>query len=78
MYASPVLAAGHLYFVGRQGTTVVVKDDATLEIVAVNELDDTLDASPVAVDTQLFLRGWKKLYCLEDKGAANSATGTAN
>lgn len=78
LYASPVLAAGHLYFVGRQGTTVVVKDDATLEIVAVNELDDTLDASPVAVDTQLFLRGWKKLYCLEDKGAANSATGTAN
>lgn len=66
LYASPVLAGGHLYFVGRQGTTVVVKDDASLEIVAVNQLDDTLDASPVAVDRQLFLRGWKKLYCLED------------
>ncbi len=66
LYASPILAGGHLYFVGRQGTTVVVKDDENLEVVAVNELDDTLDASPVAVDGQLFLRGWKKLYCLEE------------
>ena len=67
LYASPILANGHLYFTGRAGTTVVVKDNDSLDIVAVNELDDAIDASPVAVDNQLFLRSWNKLYCLQDK-----------
>ncbi len=66
MYASPILANGHFYFTSRDGTTVVIKDSADLEIVAVNEIDDVVDASPVAVDDQLFLRSWSKLYCIEN------------
>jgi outer membrane protein assembly factor BamB len=46
MYASPILAGGHFYFTSREGTTVVVKDNASLEVVAVNVLDDVIDASP--------------------------------
>jgi outer membrane protein assembly factor BamB len=65
MYASPILAGGHFYFTSREGTTVVLKDNESLEIVAVNALDDVIDASPVAVDDQLFLRSWNKLYCIE-------------
>ncbi|XZE19230.1 FG-GAP-like repeat-containing protein [Pirellulaceae bacterium SH449] len=66
MYASPILANGHFYFTSREGTTVVIKDNESLEIVAVNVLDDVIDASPVAVDDQLFLRSWNKLYCIEN------------
>lgn len=66
MYASPILAGGHFYFTSREGTTVVVKDNESLEVVAVNALDDVIDASPVAVDDQLFLRSWNKLYCIEN------------
>ncbi len=70
MYASPILAGGHFYFTSRDGTTVVVKDNDSLEVVAVNELDDVIDASPVAVDDQLFLRSWTKLYCIQNIPAA--------
>src|SRR5205814_6534094 len=34
VYASPVAAAGKLYLVGRDGTTVVIKDADQLEILA--------------------------------------------
>jgi outer membrane protein assembly factor BamB len=66
LYASPILANGHFYFTSREGTTVVVRDNENLDIVAVNELDDVVDASPVAVDDQLFLRSWTKLYCIQE------------
>ena len=70
LYASPMLANGHIYFAGRDGTTVVVKDNDNLDIVAVNVMEDAIDASPVAVNDQLFLRSWTKLYCLQEKGSA--------
>ncbi len=66
LYASPMVANGHIYFAGRLGTTVVVKDNENLDIVAVNELEDAIDASPVAVNDQLILRSWTKLYCFQD------------
>ena len=65
LYASPMIANGHLYFVGREGTTVVLKDNESLDVAAVNTLDDAIDASPVAVHDQLFLRSWTKLYCIQ-------------
>lgn len=64
LYSSPLVAAGHVYFVGREGTTVVIKDDDLLETVAVNKLPGTFDASPVAVGNDLLLRSWDTLYCI--------------
>lgn len=66
VYASPIAAGGHLYFVGREGTCVVLKDDESLEVVSVNRLNDRIDASPVAVEDQLYLRSWTKLYCIRE------------
>jgi outer membrane protein assembly factor BamB len=74
MYASPILANGHFYFTSREGTIVVVKDNETLEVVATNDLEDVIDASPVAVDNQLFVRSWNKLYCIEQMPAADSSS----
>jgi len=66
-YASPITAAGRVYFVDRGGTTIVLKSGDTLDVLSVNKLDDAIDASPVAVGKQLFLRGEKYLYCIEGK-----------
>jgi outer membrane protein assembly factor BamB len=66
-YASPAGAAGRLYFVGRDGTTVVIRRADKLEVLAVNPLNDPIDASPVIVGRQLFLRSHGHLYCLEER-----------
>ena len=65
LYASPVAAGGRIYVVDREGITLVLKAGDKLETLATNRLDDPVDASPVAVGKQLFLRGEKSLYCIE-------------
>jgi outer membrane protein assembly factor BamB len=64
-YASPLGAAGRIYLVDRAGTTLVLQQGDKLTVLARNELGDGVDASPVAVGKQLFLRGEKYLYCIE-------------
>lgn len=66
MYASPTGAAGNLYFVGRDGTTLVMKAGDKFEEVSVNKISDPIDASPVLVGKQIFLRGRNFLYCIEE------------
>jgi outer membrane protein assembly factor BamB len=63
-YASPVGAAGRVYLVGRNGTSMVIKNADELETLATNELDEPIDASPAAVGKELFLRGHNSLYCI--------------
>ena len=67
VYASPLGADGRVYIPSREGKTVVLKDGDQLEVLAVNSLEDRFDASPVAVGSQLFLRGKQHLYCLQEK-----------
>jgi outer membrane protein assembly factor BamB len=64
VFASPVGAAGRVYIAGRDGTTIVLKHGKTFEQIGVNTLDDGFDASPALVDNDMFLRGYKYLYCL--------------
>ena len=67
IYSSPISANGRVYISSQNGATAVLKDSDKLEVLAVNQLDDRFDASPVAVGNQLFLRGKKNLYCLAEK-----------
>ncbi len=69
IFASPVGAAGRVYVTGRDGTTVVVRHDATNATLAVNHLDDSFSASPALVASELYLRGERFLYCLAEKTA---------
>jgi outer membrane protein assembly factor BamB len=64
-YASPIVASGRIYLVDRAGTTLVIKATDKLEVLATNKLNEAIDASPVAVDQQLFLRGEHHLFCIE-------------
>jgi outer membrane protein assembly factor BamB len=65
IYASPVGAADRVYIVGRDGTTLVLKNGPRLESLATNRLDDQIDASPAIAGKQMLLRGHKYLYCIE-------------
>jgi outer membrane protein assembly factor BamB len=64
IYASPVGAAGRVYFVGRNGTTEVIRNADKLKLLATNKLDDGFDASPAIAGNELFLKGKKNLYCI--------------
>jgi outer membrane protein assembly factor BamB len=46
MYASPVAAAGRIYFTSREGATIVLRPGAKLDVLATNRLDEGIDASP--------------------------------
>lgn len=64
---SPVIADGHLYAVTRSGRTYVADLAAKGKVVARNELDDTIQATPAFANGCLFLRSDKYLYCIEKK-----------
>jgi outer membrane protein assembly factor BamB len=67
VFASPVGAAGRVYLPGREGTTLVIRNSPTFEVLAKNTLDDGFDASPALVDKEMFLRGYKYLYSIAEK-----------
>jgi outer membrane protein assembly factor BamB len=62
VYASPLGAGGRVYIAGRDGGVAVLQHGPEFKLLAVNQLDDGFDASPVAVDDELYLRGHKYLY----------------
>jgi outer membrane protein assembly factor BamB len=66
VFASPVGASGRIYVLGQEGTAVVLKHGKALEAIATNKLDDKFDASPALADREIYLRGYKKLYCIAD------------
>ena len=66
LYASPVAAENRVYFTGRNGTTVVIKKSDEFEVLATNKLDDSFNASPALAGNQLFMRGERSLYCIEE------------
>lgn len=67
LYGSPIAAAGRIYITGRDGNTTVLKPGEKLEVLATNVLNDPIDASPVAVGKQLFLRSNRYLFCIEEQ-----------
>jgi outer membrane protein assembly factor BamB len=67
VFSSPVGAAGRVYVTGREGATVVLRHGPKLEVLATNHLNDGFDASPALVDGEMYLRGYKYLYCIAEK-----------
>ena len=74
VYASPVAAAGRIYLVDREGTAVVIRAGDSLEVLATNRLDDGFSATPAIAGKQLFLRGARRLYCIEEAAGEGKTT----
>lgn len=69
VYASLVGTDEHVYVVGRNGVTTVLRRGKSFEVIANNRLDDSFSASPAVVGDALFLRGMNHLYCLGNQPA---------
>jgi outer membrane protein assembly factor BamB len=67
VFASPVGAAGRVYITGRDGATVVLRHGPRFEILATNTLNDGFDSSAALVDGELYLKGYRYLYCVAEK-----------
>ncbi len=67
VYASPTAAAGRIYIADRDGNTLVLKHGKEYKTLATNKLDDGMNASPVIVGKELFLRTHRNLYCIVAK-----------
>lgn len=65
-YASPVGVSDRVYLAGRNGTTAVIKNADTLNVIAVNELDGEIDASPAVSGNALYVRSHDHLYCIAE------------
>ena len=66
MYGSPVATQEYIFLTSREGTTLVLKNADHFEIIATNSLSEEIDASPAIVGNQIFLRGKRNLYCIEN------------
>jgi outer membrane protein assembly factor BamB len=65
--ASPSAAGGRVYIPSNSGTVTVLSADAKFQVVAENDLDERLYASPALVDGQMILRGEAHVFCIDDR-----------
>jgi outer membrane protein assembly factor BamB len=65
-YSSPVGGAGKVYMISQGGKVSVLKAGGEWEILAVNDLDDEVFATPAIVDNRLYIRTRSTLYCFAE------------
>jgi outer membrane protein assembly factor BamB len=63
-HASPVLVGGLVFFISDKGEINVIRPARAFERVAKYELGEMCFASPAISRGQVFLRGFKNLYCI--------------
>lgn len=76
-HASPVVIEGRVYFTNDDGVINVIKPGAEFERVARFELGESCYASPAISNGQVFIRGFKHLFCF-GKPAASSNPATTD
>ena len=67
VFASAVAGDGKVYFAGREGQVAVVKAGPQWEVLAVNDLDDEIYATPAIVDGHLYIRTRGHLYSFSSR-----------
>lgn len=66
IYSSPTGVNGRIY-IAATDIVNVIKAGPTYELLFSNKLDDTFHASPVVIGNDLYLRGFKSLYCISEE-----------
>ncbi len=67
-HASPVAGDGKIFFTSREGVVRVIKAGPDIDLLAENDLGETIVASPAISRRHIFLRGEKNLFCIQEKG----------
>jgi outer membrane protein assembly factor BamB len=65
-YASPVAAGERIYVPGENGTIVVLKAGPEIEVLAKNDVGDSLIATPAIANDRIYLRTLHRLYCFAE------------
>jgi outer membrane protein assembly factor BamB len=71
---SPVFADGRIYFFGESGSVTVLRPGDTFRLLAENQLDGRIMASPAFVDRSIFLRTDTHLYRIERQAAPTTSS----
>ena len=66
IYSSPVAAAGRIYVTDLEGATIVLNAGPVPRVLALNQLEEPVSASPALVEKELFLRGENHLYAIAE------------
>lgn len=69
-YASPVTGDGKIYLCGDNGKVTVLKNNAEYEELAINDMGESIVATPAIADGQLFVRTRTKVFCIGDSPVA--------
>ena len=64
LFTSPVGVKDRIYILGGSGVTYVIKHGPEFKVLAKNILDDNFHASPAIIGNDMYLRGFKYLYCI--------------
>jgi outer membrane protein assembly factor BamB len=62
-FAAPVAADGKIYFASADGKVSVITATPKWEFLAVNDLGESISASPAIADGAIFIRTHSRLYC---------------
>ncbi|MDP1563449.1 MAG: PQQ-binding-like beta-propeller repeat protein [Pirellulaceae bacterium] len=65
--ASPLLADGKIYVGNQAGDLFVLRPGRELDVVASNQLDSAIMASPVAIGQQIIVRTAERLYLFQQR-----------
>ncbi len=65
--ASPIYAAGKIYFLSDDGETTVLQAGADYRLISKNPLNEKCQASPAVFRKHLFIRTEHNLFCIGDK-----------
>lgn len=63
-FASPVAADGKIYMAGENGYVAVLRDSPSYELLARNDMGESIIAGPAIADGHLFIRTRTKLFCI--------------
>jgi outer membrane protein assembly factor BamB len=65
-FASPIEAAGRIYFASGEGTIAVIRAGDRLEVLAKNEFDEPLYATPAVIGRAIYVRTPTFLYAFSN------------
>ena len=63
-YASPVAADGKVFMAGRNGFIVVLEDGPEMRVLATNDMNGEIVATPAIADGRLYIRTKERLFCV--------------
>ena len=66
-YASPIAAGDRIYVPGENGNIVVLKSGPTLEVIAKNDIGDSVIATPAIANNRLYVRTLHKIFCFSEE-----------